>query len=145
MDVPFDLRWYKVCFENKGTVVVYENGEVDKNVNVTLNFNNKTIIHIPYGETKCVLYKLNKDFTYTWNFKYSLNMSKILETSQEEIVPINKTYYVRKLGTATLKPNVDSYAVPELSGVIVKNILVFFGWSGIVLLLREIKKFVTGK
>ena len=142
-DVPFDLRWYEICFVNKDTKLIYENGETDKNVNVTLNFNNnQTIFTVPYGETKCVLYKFNKDFTYYWGFEYSIDLGRVLETSKEKFIPINETHYIRQRGTYSLHPDVGSYAKPEMSSIIVKNILFFFAWSGIVLMSLEIIDFI---
>lgn len=143
-DVPFDLRWYDVCFVNNDTKTIYENGEEDKNVNVSLNFNNnQTVLIVPYGETKCILYKFNKDFTYQWRFEAPINFTRISETSKEERIYINGTpYYFKRKGSWSLHPDVDSYAKPEMSSIIVKNILFFFAWSGLIFLMIEIKNFV---
>ncbi|MFZ3077420.1 MAG: hypothetical protein WA139_03135 [Candidatus Aenigmatarchaeota archaeon] len=128
-DVPFDLKWYDICFVNNDTKIIFENGETDKNVSVSLNFNyNQTILIIPYGETKCILYKFNKDFTYYWRFEAPINFTRIAETSKEERIYINETHYLKRKGTWSLHPDVDSYAKPEMSSIIVKNILFFFAW-----------------
>lgn len=101
--------------------MIYENGEVEKSVNVTLNFNdNQEKFLVPYGETKCKLYKFNKNFIYRWEFEY----------------------YVPILGGVKMNPDLDSYAKPEFKGIIVKNILFIFTWFGLSLLILEICKFV---
>lgn len=131
-EVPFDLRLYEICFVNKDTKLIYENGETDKNVNVTLNFNNnQTIFTVPYGKTECVLYKFNKDFTFNWGFDHSFNLSRVIETSKEKFVH-----------RVILHPDVDTYAKPEMSSIIVKNILFFFAWAGILFLSLEIIDFI---
>jgi len=142
-EIPFDLRWYEICFVNKDTKLFYENGEIDKNVNVTLNFNNnQKLLIVPYGKTECVLYKFNKDFTYNWEFDYPFNVSRMLETSKEKYISINKTHYIKQRGTISFSPDVDSYAKPEINGIIVKNVLFFFAWWGVVYLSVEIISFI---
>jgi len=143
-NVPFDLKWYDICFVNNDTKLIYENGETDKNVNVIVNFNNnQKILTIPYGETECEIYKFNEDFTYKWGFKYTTNLSGALETSKEKFIPINKTNYIKIIKGPLLSPDVDSYAKPKKSGIIVKIILFFFAWVGIVFLILEIYKFCS--
>lgn len=140
--VPFDLMWYEICFVNKDTKSVYENGETDKNVNVSLNFNNQTEFHVPYGETKCITYKIDKDFTYKWHFEQSISINKMLETSKEKFIPINETNSIKQIASVTMHRDVNTYAKPELRDIIVKNILFFFAWSGLVLLFLEILNFI---
>lgn len=144
LQVPFDLKWYDICFVNKDTKMVYRNSEFDKGVNVSLNFNNQKEFTIPYGRTECVTYKFNKNFTYTWKFLYSINFSKAFDGSRKTIFS-NETEYITEIGSVTMKPSVDSYAKPELSGIIVKNILFLIIWSGLVLLFSSVIKFIRGK
>jgi len=67
--VPFDLRWYDICFVNYDTKMIYgDNIAEDKNVTLILNFNNQTNFSLKYGEKKCIPYRFDKDFTYQWNF-----------------------------------------------------------------------------
>lgn len=134
LEVPFDLKWYDICFVNRDTKLIYENGETDENVNVSLDFNNQTKIYIPHGETRCITYKFNKEFTYNWGFAYSTDFSKM----SWKVIP--KTPYI--ITSYSLHPDVDSYAKPELSGIIVKNVLFLFAWSGLVLLFLEILDFI---
>jgi hypothetical protein len=55
-----------------------------------------------------------------------------------KIIP-NTPYIVTSF---SLQTDVDSYAKPELSGIIVKNVLFFFAWSGLVLLFWEVLDFI---
>ena len=41
-----------------------------------------------------------------------------------------------------LHPAVDTYAEPEKKSIIVKNILVFISWAGLVWLATRIHKFI---
>lgn len=141
-EVPFDLKWYEICFVNRNTSLIYENGEIDaKNINVSVNFNNQTELYIPYGETNCTTYKFEKDFTFIWHFAFPLNLSKLLDISKGNIIPLNETDYIRE-ASASLHHDVEAYAKPELSGIIVKNILFLFAWCGLVFLFIQIYHFI---
>lgn len=144
-EVPFDLKWYYICFENRNTTIIYETGETETSVDVSLDFNNKTILTVPYGKTNCTKYKFEEDFTYRWGFKTSINIKTLLEKSKPKIIPINETDYLIQQGTYTLHPDVDSYAKPEPFGIVVKNILFLIAWWGLFLIIRDIWNTVKKK
>jgi hypothetical protein len=137
------LKWYDICFVNKDTKNIYgDNIEEDHDVIVTLNFNNnQSIFEVPLGETKCVTYKLDKDFTYNWGFNASINLMKIASQEPKKI-PINETHYMLQRGQWRMHPDVDSYAKPEINSIIVKNILVLISWCGLIWLFTRIRKFI---
>ncbi|MCJ7816628.1 MAG: hypothetical protein MUP55_02110 [Candidatus Aenigmarchaeota archaeon] len=131
LEVPFDLKWYEICFVNNDTKLIYQNGDSDsESVNVSVNFNNETVFYIPHGQTKCVTYKFEKNFFYDWSFNYEINLTKMVETSK--VYPASVTFH----------PDVDTYARPENSGIFVKNILFFVAWLGFVFLSIEIFEFI---
>ena len=117
--VPFDLKWYNICFENRDTKLIYESGEVDTNVTVTVNFNNDTIITIPYGETVCKLYKINKDFTSETTFQFKTDFD---------------------FETMALYGGIYPYAKPEIWGIVTKTFLFVITWFGLALIFAEIYK-----
>lgn len=127
--VPFDLKWYNICFENKDTKIIFPNGGIDENVNNLLTFNNQTKLIIPSGEKRCILYKFNEGFTFEWDFGYLLNFSKIS-------IPQGECSIV------TLKRDLDVYAQPEFKSIIVKNILFLFACFASILLLLGTINFI---
>jgi len=143
LQVPFNLKWYSICFVNRGTKIIYgDNIEEDYNINVTLNFNeNQSIFEVPLGETKCVSYKLDKDFTYNWMFDAIIDLRKIRSQEPKKIC-INETHCVLQFGEGRIHPDVDSYAKPEFNSIIVKNILVLISWCSLIWLYTRIRMFI---
>ena len=114
--VPFDLKWYDICFVNKDSKVSYKNGSYK--INTTVKFNNDTLIHVPYGEKRCKLYKLNEEFAPEWFF----------------LIPANDF--------ETFNVFVYAYAKPEMWGLVAKIFLFIITWFGLVLVVTEIYKLV---
>ncbi len=117
----------------------------DYNGNVILNFNkNQTVFVVPNNSVKCIPNRFDKDFTYQWSFNYSLDVSKILAAGPK-FIPIDETHYIRRLGEARLDVNVNSYAQPEMNSLLVTYFIVFVAWSGLVILLIQIKRTIDPK
>ncbi len=142
LQIPFSLRWYDICFVDNDTKMVYKSGFIDKEVNVTINFNNnQTEFLIPYGKTRCTPYKFDKDFIYQWIFESNIHLDEILKT-EPEYIPINETHFVRSWPGVTFSPSVDSYAKPEFNSLIVSYFIIFIAWFGIFLLFTGIYGFI---
>ncbi|NOZ58871.1 MAG: hypothetical protein GXO66_04765 [Euryarchaeota archaeon] len=124
-DKPFNLQYYDVCFENN---VEKMNNTI---INISVNFNSEKIIPIPPGETVCVPILFDKPFTYNWiiNVMFPVNLSEVHEYGIVTVkIPIGG-----KLVT---------YAKPEIWSTFAKWVLVFFTWSGLILLCEQIIKFI---
>ncbi len=124
LDVPFNLRYYDVCFENNVN---------DDNISIFVEFNLEEI-YVPNGETVCVPVLLNKPFSYSWiiKFKFQVNPSEV-----------HKRGVIAK--TIPIGGKLTTYAKPEIWSTLAKWILVFFTWSGLVLLFDKILKFIEIK
>lgn len=144
LNVPFGLKWYDICFVNEDTKFVYLDGREDKNVTVTLNLNNQTEFVVPYGETKCIPQRFDKDFTYKWGFTGAIDFKSSELEMTKECIPHNEThkYCFKKTDVGKLHLDVYSYAQPELKSIIVKNLLVLISWCGIIWLFTRILKFI---
>ena len=112
--VPFDLKWYNICFVNKDSKIIYKNGNYT--LNTTVKLNNDTLIQVPSGETRCKLYKLNEEFVLEWLFVFP----------PEDFENVNIF--------------VSAYAEPEIWGLVTKIFLFIIAWFGLVLIMAEIYK-----
>ncbi len=143
LQVPFDLQWYRICFVNEDSKIVYaEYQDPDYSVNVSVNFNEgETRLEIPIGEEKCIIHNLDEEFIFNWEFTYSANISKVYEQVPQRI-DLGNGYYTYDYGSFTLDQEVESYAKPETKSIIVKNILIFLSWCGIIWLITRMIRFV---
>ncbi len=140
LQVPFNLKWYEVCFSNLNSRIIYAPG-IEEGVNATVYFNiNQSILSIPRGETKCVKFQLDKDFTYQWRLESSLNPEKLSKVKPKKVF-INATHYSLSK-TAKISPDTTAYAKPELDSILIKNMLVLISWSSLIWLYTRIRKFV---
>ena len=122
LGVPFNLQYYDVCFENN----------VDEdNISIFVKFNNLEEMYVPNGGTVCVPVLLNKPFSYRWiiKFNFQVNSSELY-----------KQGFITK--TIPVGGKLTTYAKPEIWSTLAKWILVFFAWSGLVLLSDKILKFI---
>jgi hypothetical protein len=140
--VPFDLKWYNLCFVNKNTSILYGDGsESYKDITVSLtNLNNTQVMDL--GEKTCELYSFDDEIIYVWSFDWKLNTSKVSNSKQLISCDLEGKYYhcLHEQELSTLRPRVYSYAKPELYTSLVKWILLFFSISGAFVLLQSLKK-----
>jgi hypothetical protein len=137
LQIPLNLRWYDICFVNKDTKNVYTDRR-DYNVNVTLYFNdNQTILEIPTGETKCIPYQFNKEFTYNWGF------GTMLRIYSSDLKPkCNAEGWCYHQMMWRLHTDVDSYARPEFKSVFISNIIAITSLWGAILIFASVFKFI---
>ena len=114
--VPFDLKWYNICFVNKDSKINYKN--VNYTLNTTVKLNNDTLIQVPSGEKRCKLYKLNEEFVLEWLF--------VVPPDDHDDVYLS----------------VSAYAKPEGWGLVTKIFLFNITWFGLALGVTEIYKLI---
>ena len=135
LKIPLDINlWCDLCFVNKNTILDYGDSKDYKNVNASVNFNNKTRFIVPYKQTKCIVYTCNENFTYNWFFSFKINLSKVYETESEN-APIN----VRKF---TFIPYTDSYGKLNINSILMIFGIVLVAWCSIIWLSSRILKFI---
>jgi len=128
LQVPFNLRWYDICFEFIWSRITYENITEEANGTAFLDFNNnEDNITLSPGETRCIPYRVNKDFTYQWSFEIPLTIS------YEDVVTGREK---------TMSYNTRTYAKPEINSLMVKYTLVIISWSGLLWLFTRIIKLI---
>lgn len=145
LNVPFDIRWYEICFENNVLVNSSIRGDISTEVNVTIDLNGEKIT-IPYDQTKCKVIKFNTDFTYGRAYNLPFVIFPIPKENQECII-YNSTKYctVATPDKLTFVKDMNKpYAKPEMSSILTKDALAFLAICVLVLLLNEIIKLIWG-
>lgn len=131
---------YEVCFVNKDTKLVYPNGEEDTRINTTVIFNNETEFNVPYSGEICIRYEIDRNFTYNWLFKATVNYTKVRESIPEKVydngIPI-------AVWATKISPNTDSYPRMDIESFVRLYLYVFVGWCAIVLLIINIYKYIV--
>jgi len=139
LEVPFELKWYEVCFENKGSTVTYANEDVDKNVTAILNFEGDFNLTIQYEKKECIVYEGGKYFTYNWAFLANMKISKaILASMPIRYIPINETHFLREISYASINPRVDSWGRAERTSLWIKIIIAYISMLGLIWLSTRV-------
>lgn len=125
IQVPFDYKWYNICFINGGTSVSGED-IINETVSVTIKLNNSRLKIKDNGEN-CFIQNINSKVLFTGtdiSFNLSVVKNGVLKEGSSKI----KISYQ--------KPIV--YAKPEPYSNIVKFFLVIIAYWAILILLKEI-------
>ena len=126
-NAPFNLRWYNLCIEDKGSYGVYGDVISKDEFEIWLSFNDGSKISVTSTKSKeCKLVKVNSEFKAVRNTIVTGDVDEtIMAVARGEEYAFR---FVHRL---------EYYIVPNLPSLIVKNILFLISWVGTVLLLKK--------
>jgi len=140
--IYFRSKADKVCFENRGSFLKYGGRVVYDAIITKMSYNKGEFFEVKDKECRKLPTEDNK-FTFNWRFEVKVDLYDIIEESEEEFIPVNETHSIKKLGEATIHPDVETYIKPGWKTEIIKFLFLFFSagallwaWSRTFFLIR---------
>lgn len=128
-NVPFDLKWYNVCFEDRGSTISQE----VEDFSWVVNFNGEKNLTVNRSSRTCTLIQSNEMFT-TPNWYITVQLQYRPDMQEVVLDAVQKIHDAR-----------TAYAQPEPWSLVVKYGLFLIAWWSVCLLLREILRFIQNR